>query len=96
MLCRKVGLKLIVVHTSICVQLMLLKGPINTVVASDVLYEPTLFSRLVQTLDWFSSVSPSHKIDIFLGYKSRGLSLKDEESFFEICGKKFEIRLLSI
>jgi hypothetical protein len=50
---------------------------------------------LVQTLDWLSSNSPSYSIDIFLGYKRRGLSLEDEESFFEICAKKFDIRLLN-
>lgn len=77
------------------VQRVLLTGPINTIVASDVLYEPSSFSKLVQTLDWLSSDSPLHKIDILLGYKRRGLSLKDEESFFEICAKKFEIRLLN-
>lgn len=73
-------------------QRILSEGPINTIIASDVLYAPASFSKLVQTLDWLSSDSPSSSsVDIFLGYKRRGLSREEEQSFFDICAEKFDI-----
>lgn len=72
-------------------QRILSEGSINTIIASDVLYEPASFSKLVQTLDWLSSDSPLSSVDIFLGYKRRGLSREEEQSFFDICAEKFDI-----
>lgn len=76
------------------VQQLLTKGPIDIIIASDVLYEPSSFSKLVETLDWLSAAAEN--IDIFLGYKRRGLSREDEQSFFNICAEKFDINILSI
>ncbi|KAI7864952.1 putative methyltransferase-domain-containing protein [Mucor mucedo] len=76
------------------VKTLLLKGPIDIIIASDVLYEPSSFSKLVQTLDWLSAAVKN--IDIFLGYKRRGLSREDEQSFFQICAEKFHINILPI
>lgn len=76
------------------VKTLLLKGPIDIIIASDVLYEPASFSKLVQTLDWLSN--SVKKIDIFLGYKRRGLSREDEQSFFQICAEKFHINILPV
>lgn len=73
-------------------QRILSDGPINTIIASDVLYEPASFSKLVQTLDWLSSESST--VDILLGYKRRGLSREEEQSFFDICAEKFDIKTL--
>ncbi|RCI02171.1 hypothetical protein CU098_007105 [Rhizopus stolonifer] len=70
---------------------VLMKGPIHTIIASDVLYEPASFQKLVQTLDWLSTEGD---VDIYLGYKRRGLSLEEELSFFNICSKRFHIRML--
>ncbi|KAI9361526.1 putative methyltransferase-domain-containing protein, partial [Pilaira anomala] len=75
------------------VQCLLRDGSINTIIASDVIYEPASFPKLVQTLDWLSE-SVETKIDIFLGYKRRGLSREDEQSFFDICAEKFVITIL--
>lgn len=77
------------------VQNILRDGPIHTIIASDVLYEPTSFSKLVQTLDWLSEKG-STEMDIYLGYKRRGLSGADEQSFFDICAEKFDISILPI
>jgi hypothetical protein len=77
-------------------QRILVDGPIHTIIASDVLYEPASFSKLVQTLDWLSAGAPNSTIDIFLGYKRRGLSREDEQSFFDICAEKFDISILPI
>jgi hypothetical protein len=75
------------------VQHVLIDGPIDTIIASDVLYKPSSFPKLVETLDWLST--ENRRIDIYLGYKRRGLSVEDEQSFFEICAQKFHIQSLS-
>jgi predicted nicotinamide N-methyase len=75
------------------VQKILIDGPIDTIIASDVLYKPSSFPKLVQTLDWLSA--ENRRIDIYLGYKRRGLSVEDEQSFFDICAQKFHIHILS-
>lgn len=76
------------------VERLLRRGPIDIIIASDVLYEPSSFSKLVETLDWLSATVKD--IDIFLGYKRRGLSREDEQSFFNICAEKFDINILPI
>ncbi|KAI7901930.1 nicotinamide N-methyltransferase-like protein, partial [Cokeromyces recurvatus] len=60
------------------VQKVLKDGAINTIIASDILYDPASFPKLVQTLDWLSS----EQTDIYLGYKRRGLDPQIEQSFF--------------
>lgn len=75
------------------VQDVLIDGPIDTIIASDVLYKPSSFPKLVQTLDWLSA--ENRHIDIYLGYKRRGLSMEDEQSFFDICARRFDIHHLS-
>ncbi|KAI9487161.1 MAG: putative methyltransferase-domain-containing protein [Benjaminiella poitrasii] len=72
------------------VQKVLEDGPIDTIIASDILYDPASFPKLVQTLDWLSR----EQTDIYLGYKRRGLDLQIEQSFFDICSEKFYIKLL--
>jgi predicted nicotinamide N-methyase len=73
------------------VQLILKDGPIDFVIASDVLYEPTHFSALVSTLD---HLVVSQQTCVYLGYKKRGLSQEQESKFFNICSLKFEIVLI--
>ncbi|KAI8886721.1 hypothetical protein K501DRAFT_213257 [Backusella circina FSU 941] len=73
------------------VQLILKGGPIDFVIASDVLYEPAHFSALVSTLDHLVG---HQKTCIYLGYKKRGLSLEQESTFFNICLLKFDIVLI--
>ncbi|KAG2237194.1 putative methyltransferase-domain-containing protein [Thamnidium elegans] len=76
------------------VQRLLKKGPIHTIIASDVIYEPASFPKLVKTLEWLSEAVKD--IDIFLGYKRRGLGREDEQRFFDICAEKFIVNVLPI
>ncbi|KAI8369077.1 putative methyltransferase-domain-containing protein, partial [Blakeslea trispora] len=70
---------------------VLMEGPIDTIIASDVLYKPASFKDLVDTLDWLTM---DGRVDIYLGYKRRGLSLEEELYFFDICSQKFEVKTL--
>jgi hypothetical protein len=72
------------------VQDVLQGGPFDTIIASDVLYQPLSFPSLVQTIDWLSRDNPN--IQIFLGYKRRGMDHKTEQTFFEICSEIFNIK----
>lgn len=76
------------------VQRLLKNGPIHTVIASDVIYEPNSFTKLVKTLEWLSEAVAD--IDIFLGYKRRGLGREDEQRFFDICAEKFIVKMLPV
>ncbi|CEP13199.1 hypothetical protein [Parasitella parasitica] len=76
------------------VQNLLLEGPIHTVIASDVLYRPSTFPSLVRTLVWLSEQN-RHQIEIYVGYKRRGLALQDEKQFFNLCAESFHIITLS-
>lgn len=67
-------------------------GPLDFIIASDVLYKPSSFQSLVQTLDWLSRDNPG--IRIILGYKRRGLDIKTEQTFFDICSEYFTIQHL--
>ncbi|ORZ19457.1 putative methyltransferase-domain-containing protein [Absidia repens] len=58
------------------------KAPIDIIIASDVLYEPSQFAALMKTLVYLSE--PGHTV-IYLGYKRRGLKASDEEYFFTLC-----------
>ncbi|OBZ87259.1 Protein-lysine methyltransferase METTL21B [Choanephora cucurbitarum] len=71
---------------------VLMDGPIDTIIASDVLYTPSSFKDLVDTLDWLT-MDGGH-VDIYLGYKRRGLSSEEELYFFDICSQKFEVKTL--
>ncbi|KAI8642481.1 putative methyltransferase-domain-containing protein [Parasitella parasitica] len=75
-------------------QSLLVEGPIQTVIASDVLYRPSTFSSLVSTLVWLSDENKG-QIEIYVGYKRRGLALHDETKFFDLCAESFEIITLS-
>ncbi|GAN11038.1 hypothetical protein MAM1_0455d10591 [Mucor ambiguus] len=72
------------------IQNLLLEGPLHTVIASDVLYRPSTFYSLVQTLIWLSDES-KHQVEIYVGYKRRGLALCDEQKFFDLCAQSFDI-----
>ncbi|KAI8875804.1 hypothetical protein K501DRAFT_263220 [Backusella circina FSU 941] len=73
-------------------QLILKNGPIDFIIASDVLYKPEHFQDLVNTLDQLCSRS-SGMTKVYLGYKKRGLSEESEDMFFDLCSKKFHIYL---
>lgn len=74
---------------------LLLEGPpLHTVIASDVLYRPSTFPSLVKTLVWLSDES-QHQVEIYVGYKRRGLALRDEQKFFDLCAQSFRIITLS-
>jgi hypothetical protein len=70
-------------------QLLLKNGPIDFIIASDVLYKPEHFNDLVNTLDQLCS----KKTRLYLGYKKRGLSEESENLFFDLCSQKFHIYL---
>lgn len=76
------------------VQNLLSEGPLHTVIASDVLYRPSTFYSLVQTLIWLSDES-ENQVDIYVGYKRRGLALCEEQKFFDLCAKSFTITTVS-
>ncbi|KAK4516502.1 Non-essential glycogen phosphorylase [Mucor velutinosus] len=76
------------------VQNLLLEGPLHTVIASDVLYRPSTFHSLVQTLSWLSDEN-KNQIEIYVGYKRRGLALCDEQKFFDLCAQRFDIITVS-
>ncbi|KAF1797334.1 putative methyltransferase-domain-containing protein [Mucor lusitanicus] len=76
------------------VQNLLLEGPLHTVIASDVLYRPSTFYSLVQTLIWLCDES-ENQVEIYVGYKRRGLLLCDEQKFFDLCAQSFEIITVS-
>ncbi|KAL9554203.1 hypothetical protein MBANPS3_002910 [Mucor bainieri] len=74
--------------------LLLEAPPLHTVIASDVLYRPSTFRSLVQTLVWLSDGS-KHQVEIYVGYKRRGLALCDEQKFFDLCEQSFDIVTVS-
>lgn len=74
------------------VQDVLKEGPLHTIIVSDVLYKPSSFPSLVETLDWLSR--DNSDIHIYLGYKRRGLDVQTEQTFFDICGEIFKIQEL--
>ncbi|RHZ82693.1 hypothetical protein Glove_104g33 [Diversispora epigaea] len=66
-------------------------GVIDYVLASDVVYEPELFDALIQT---FLTICSPKRTKIYLGYKKRGLSTKEEKQFFKKLRNKFHITSL--
>ncbi|KAI8369303.1 putative methyltransferase-domain-containing protein [Radiomyces spectabilis] len=66
-------------------------GPVDLIIASDVVYNPSCFSLLVQTLETLST--PGRTV-IYLGYKRRGLKEEDEDQFFKLCSANFHISLV--
>ncbi|CAO3591789.1 unnamed protein product [Absidia cylindrospora] len=65
------------------------KAPIDIIIASDVLYEPSQFDALMKTLVYLSE--PDRTV-IYLGYKRRGLKASDEEYFFTLCCDAFDMQ----
>ncbi|CAO3621999.1 unnamed protein product [Cunninghamella blakesleeana] len=68
-----------------------MKKPIDVIIASDVLYLPSNFKVLVDTL---AALSTPGRTVIYLGYKRRGLDVSDENYFFELCYKHFHLQLI--
>ncbi|CAG8445511.1 7551_t:CDS:2 [Diversispora eburnea] len=66
-------------------------GVIDYVLASDVVYEPELFDALIQT---FLTICSPKRTKIYLGYKKRGLSTKEERQFFKKLQNKFHVTSL--
>ncbi|KAG1095617.1 hypothetical protein G6F42_018519 [Rhizopus arrhizus] len=73
---------------------LLSEGPLHTVIASDVLYRTSTFYSLVQTLIWLSDEN-ENQVDIYVGYKRRGLALCEERKFFDLCAESFTITTVS-
>ncbi|KAG0171407.1 hypothetical protein DFQ29_008850 [Apophysomyces sp. BC1021] len=70
---------------------VLSKAEADIVIASDVLYEPACFGRLVKTLTYLTTPG---KTVIYLGYKRRGLNDEEEAKFFDLCSVEFHIHLI--
>lgn len=65
-------------------------GKADLIMASDVLYEAQFFEDLVKAF-----VDLSHEeTRIYIGYKRRGLTEKEEGYFWSLCKQHFEIKLL--
>ncbi|KAI8144992.1 putative methyltransferase-domain-containing protein [Fennellomyces sp. T-0311] len=67
---------------------ILKRGYPDIILASDVLYDPTCFSMLVDTL---KTLSAPQQTVIYLGYKRRGLKREDESAFFNMAKRHFHI-----
>ncbi|RUS16698.1 putative methyltransferase-domain-containing protein [Endogone sp. FLAS-F59071] len=65
--------------------------PCDVVIASDVIYETTLFADLVKTL---VALSIPGRTRVYIGYKRRGLEREDEAAFFRMCREHFDITVI--
>ncbi|KAI9022147.1 putative methyltransferase-domain-containing protein [Phycomyces nitens] len=61
---------------------------VDIVLASDVLYNECDFPLLIKTL---CDLSTPKKTIIYLGYKRRGFSQKEEDMFFSMCSSHFHV-----
>lgn len=66
------------------------QGPVDIIIASDVLYNVVHFSSLVSTLRYLCHQNTI----VYLCYKRRGFTAKEETSFFSLCEKYFSVRRL--
>ncbi|KAG2234045.1 putative methyltransferase-domain-containing protein [Thamnidium elegans] len=66
------------------------QGPLDIIIASDVLYNVVHFSSLISTLRHLCHQNTI----VYLCYKQRGLTAKEENSFFSSCKKYFSVRQL--
>ncbi|KAI8368758.1 putative methyltransferase-domain-containing protein [Blakeslea trispora] len=65
-------------------------GKADLIIASDVLYEAQFFEDLVKALVDLSSKDTR----IYIGYKRRGLTASEEDRFWSLCAKHFDVTLL--
>ena len=63
-------------------------GEPDIILASDVLYDPNCFGKLVDTL---KALCVPSKTVIYLGYKRRGLKRDEENLFFDLAKTSFQI-----
>ncbi|KAL0078573.1 putative methyltransferase-domain-containing protein [Phycomyces blakesleeanus] len=61
---------------------------VDIVLASDVLYNESDFPLLIKTL---CDISTPKKTIVYLGYKRRGFTQKEEDMFFSMCSKHFRV-----
>lgn len=66
--------------------------PINYLIASDVLYDSSKASALLQTLIHLSSPGIT---TVYLVYKKRALKREEEEAFFMGCSQHFDLTVMS-
>ncbi|GAA5802273.1 hypothetical protein HPULCUR_007736 [Helicostylum pulchrum] len=66
------------------------QGPLDIIIASDVLYNVVHFSSLISTLRHLCHQNTI----VYLCYKQRGFTVKEENSFFSLCKKYFSVRQL--
>ncbi|KAI7858257.1 putative methyltransferase-domain-containing protein [Circinella umbellata] len=69
-------------------QLIKRGGEPDIILASDVLYDPNCFGKLVETL---KTLCVPGKTVIYLGYKRRGLKRDEENLFFDLAKANFQI-----
>jgi Lysine methyltransferase len=65
--------------------------PIDYLIASDVLYDPSKSSSLLQTLIHLSSPGIT---TVYLVYKKRALKREEEEAFFMGCSQHFDLSVM--
>ncbi|KAI8976736.1 putative methyltransferase-domain-containing protein [Pilobolus umbonatus] len=65
-------------------------GPLDYIIASDILYNIKDFQSILLT---FRQLSSENTV-IYFGYKPRGLTQSDETKFFDACKKYFKVTLL--
>ncbi|KAG2176627.1 hypothetical protein INT44_007291 [Umbelopsis vinacea] len=65
--------------------------PIDYIIASDVLYDPSKASSLLQTLIHLSSPGVT---TVYLVYKKRALKREEEEAFFLGCSQHFDLSVM--
>lgn len=66
--------------------------PINYLIASDVLYDSSKASALLQTLIHLSSPGVT---TVYLVYKKRALKREEEQAFFMGCSQYFDLSVMS-
>jgi hypothetical protein len=63
-------------------------GKFDIIVASDVIYDLDYFPALLTTL---SELATTHQVEIYLGYRSRGLQKYQEKEIFSKISEIFDI-----